>query len=175
MVTKKQETILNRILYNHKDAIQFIHDGQHIFTDGYRIVRLNDVLPEQNYCNSEEVLKKNKDKIIDNFDKEKKIGNFESKESVDTVMIPTIQNIKAFIKENNYTRWNSKPIKLTIVANEKEIYFNPFYLIDCLEVLKIGKEPTTAVVHGSLKPMYFKSTIGEAILCPCRVKDSWNW
>lgn len=81
----------------------------------------------------------------------------------------TVEEVKAFKKQSRAEHPRAN-LPFQFEHNGKKYGFNPDFFIEIMTVM--GRN-TTIYIHNynTLKPLCFKSDIGEAVLLPVRIKD----
>ncbi len=122
----------------------------YIVTDGYRIVRkFSDVPALPHYCNTWNPAS------MERF--------FRDAKKDEEMPLPTVQELKAWIKEKKIRR--SNPGKTTFCI-DGFVHVNPFFLLDMIQGLPGCKAYRP---QKSVTPIYFQAENGDGLLCPVNI------
>jgi hypothetical protein len=127
-------------------------DGKDYFvvTDGYRIVRKYSDVPAVPHT-EDTLLSSSVDGFIKSAKKKQEMP------------LPTVQELKAWIKEKHIRRNN--PGKTTFCI-DGFVHVNPFFLLDMIQGLPNCKAYRP---EKRTSPIYFQSESGDGVLCPVNV------
>lgn len=165
-MTSKQLKVLNRMHgLSGKPLNCFIHNGNTYCVCDYYAVMFygeNKELVEQYPSHSKE-----RNEIV--------LGLMAGLKDCHSMMLPPEKEIREWCKKNDSTRKNPTfPLRVRDKYN-RTVGFNPWYVIDAYDVLKIGRAPVDVYIESAIKPAFFMSDEGLFMLMTVRLSNPFRW
>jgi hypothetical protein len=165
-MTNKQLKVLNRMHgLRGKPLNCFIHNGNtYCVCDHYVVILYgeNKDLIEQYPLHAQDY-----PQIISNF--------MAGLKDCHAMTLPPEKEIREWCKAHSVTRTTTKaPLKVQDRFG-RVFGFNPWYIIDAYDALKIGKVAVTIYVNTAKDPVFFMSDEGLFMLIPVRISNPFRW
>ena len=127
----------------------FLYDGKYIACDGYRLLRLNEDIPQLPHTQYKYF---NSTKLIS-----------EAKKDGETLFLPTVEELKKFAIEQKQAAKNVGKLYTPRYCLNDYVWVKPYYLLDMLNALPdcVAYKP-----KSPRDPIYFKAENGDGLLVP---------